>query len=319
MGGPVGQLTGGTMAGNLLGMGSTPNAQTAQTSNAGLGALNNQNGAFSDNTGLNAMSALGAYSNGSDTAQGAMDQYANSIGGGGNAGEQMGFDNQLATGATTGTKFAEDQMGQNNTQAGLYGVNGVGGQLGDTENMINQEQSQGYNMQPQDQSLYGQEAGQISNQYAQQGNQAANSLASRGLSDSGAAGAQFSGIAGNQNQQLAQAQQQIAQQRFQNTQSQIAQNQAYAANLGSQYNSALQGQYGRQLAGAQNQTGNLESAAGANVSQNNSANQGNLAAANYDTSNAPKTLSDFGSAAMASAAGSAGKTGGQAAAASLFA
>jgi hypothetical protein len=236
--------------------------------------------------------------------------------------QQQGFANAIATGANTGTALATDQVQGNGLE--MQGLNNMQnsynqgeGQLATgqqtqagQQGILNGLQSQGFNLQPQDQTLYGQEAGGIANQYAQQGNQAANSLASRGLSSSGAAGAQFSGIAGNQNQQLAQAQQQIAQQRFQNTQGQIAQQQQFIGQLNGQNNQmssslgSLAGQqattaandvnqqYGRNLSGVENQQGQLGAAAGANQTANNASNSYNMGLFNNQVNNTPANIGD---------------------------
>jgi len=202
----------------------------------------------------------------------------------------------------------------------------LNGQLGTSQGLesgqagiLNNLQNQGFNLQPQDQSLYGQEAGNISRQFGQAGNSMANNLAQRGLSDSGAAGAMFSGLQGSQNEQLAGAQQQIAQQRFQNTQNQIAQQQQFLGNLNGQNN---------QMAGnAANFGVNSQVAgAGAQNQANQVANSGNVSVANTNAANAPSNLIDMMSPGMVQKAGqslfqgggsSGGGGGGGAAAAAL--
>lgn len=281
--------------GGFLGISGGPQAPAGSFANGGLAGLNQQNSAQYGN---GFQGALNAYANGTANAQQAGNQATQGILGTNDAGiapEQQAFSNALATGATTGSKYAADQINQNSTQSGLYGQNG---QLGNAENQLNTLQNQGYQLQPQDQSLYGQASDQISRNYGQQGNQLANSLASRGLSSSGAAGAQFSGLAGNQNEQLAQAQQNIMQQRFQNTMGQIGQQQNFISQLGGQYNNALQQQYGRQLSGAENQTGNLAQASQQQQGQNNAQNQYGLQQAGFNVANTPKNLGDFATAGM---------------------
>jgi len=312
----------------LTGIG--PNSQGPQALNTPNGSNNElqaQNSVFGD------PAAMGLIQQASGT--GNVQDAINQAGGLGlQANQQQGLDNALATGATTGSQYATQQVQSNPLLS--QGLNQIQGQLqtGQGEQaqqtgLLNNMQSQGFNLTPGDQSLYGQEAGQIANQYAQQGNQAANSLASRGLSSSGAAGAQFSGIAGNQNQQLAQAQQQIAQQRFTNTQNQIAQQQNFIGSLNSQNNQAANNysgqaandvnqQYGRQLAGAQQQTGSLEAGATAN----NAANTSTLQGQTFNAQNAPATLGNIVTGALggsgSAATGAFGKSAGQSAGAGLF-
>lgn len=161
------------------------------------------------------------------------------------------------------------EQSQYDQQNGLYQGQGQ---------RLDQLQNQGFQLTPEDQTLYGQESGNIARQFGQAGNQAANSLAQRGLSSSGAAGAQFSGLAGSQNEALSRAQQQIAQNRFQNTMSQIGQTQQFMSQLGQQNagisnNIANQGQsaYNSQrqnnLAGAEGYTHALAYAANGGKSQ----------------------------------------------------
>lgn len=204
-----------------------------------------------------------------------------------------GFSNELAAGPLTGSKFATEQVNNNADLGGLYGPSG---QLQQAEGKLTDLQNQGFNLKPEDQSLYGQEAGQISRQFGSQGNDAANNLAARGLSSSGAAGAQFSGLQGNQNEMLAQAQQQIAQQRFQNTTQQIGQYQNFVNSMGANAGNAINQQYGRQLSGVNQQTGQLAQAAGLQGGANQANNQANMAAAGFNVANTPKNFMDFATA-----------------------
>ncbi len=310
-------------AGGFLGVSGGPQAPGGNFDNNGLDALNDQNRGVQSLQGNSLMD----YANRSGDTTGAI----NAIGAQGlTSNEQQGLANQLATGATTGSNYATQQV-QNNPLLS-QGLNaqmdqlhtGQGLESGQT-GILNNLQSQGFNLTPGDQSLYGQEAGQIANQYAQQGNQAANSLASRGLSSSGAAGAQFSGIAGNQNQQLAQAQQQIAQQRFSNTQNQIAQQQNFIGALNGQNNSQanaysgqaandINQQYGRQLSGANQSTSNLSTAAGLQSGANNAQNQYGMDASKFNAANTPANFMDFYSAGLGSSAQEVGAGSGQLAA-----
>jgi hypothetical protein len=245
--------------------------------------------------------------------------------------------NDLATNAITGSQVAQGLLNQNqpyqNTMAQgqqqigqanhLFGQAGdvyqnALGQVGNAEGRLDNLENQGFNLTPGDNTLYGQESGNIARQFGQQGNQAASDLAMRGLSSSGAAGATFSGLAGSQNEMLANAQQQIAQQRFQNTMGQISQQQNFInsmmgqgnqatsegnaanqsaaninQNLGNYAGQQLQNQYGRQLAGAQAYNNNLAQTAGQTASSNNSNNQANLAASGFNAANTPANFGDF--------------------------
>lgn len=295
MGGAVNSL------GAFAGLGEDPKGPKALTANSALSQMGDQNSVYGSDS---LMKALQGYGNGSMSQSDAL-SYGN-LGGA----QQEGMGNALATGATTGSRFAADEINKNQTQAGLYGQ---GGQLGQAEGKLTELQNQGFNLKPEDQSLYGQESGNIARQFGQQGNDAANNLASRGLSSSGAAGAQFSGLAGNQNEMLAQAQQQIAQQRFQNTQNQIGQYQNFVNSMGGQYNNALNQQYGRQAQGAQQQQQGLGTQAQLQQGANSAENSANMAEANYETANKPKNFMDSATAG-ASQGIQAGASGG----ASLF-
>ncbi len=179
------------------------------------------------------------------------------------------FMRQLATNPVTGGKLAS--YGVQNDPLLQGGLDTEKGQLqqgqslfGNQSGILDKLQNQGYQLKPEDQSLYGQASGNIARQFGQQGNKASANLAMRGLSNSGAAGATFSGLAGNQNEMLAQAQQQIMQQRFQNTMQQVGQQQQFMNQLNSQNNQMAgkyadtagqyQGQeYNQNLAGIENQ------------------------------------------------------------------
>lgn len=173
---------------------------------------------------------------------------------------QSAFMNKLATGPSTGGMLAAHDV--QNDPLMQQGLNAEQGQLQQGQSLFNNQsgilnnlQSQGYQLQPQDQTLYGQASGNIARQFGQAGNDTANSLAQRGLSNSGAAGASFSGLQGNQNEMLAQAQQQIMQQRFQNTQQQVQQQQQFMNQLNGQ-NNQMAGQYANTAGNYQNQAFN---------------------------------------------------------------
>ncbi len=148
---------------------------------------------------------------------------------------------QLAANPTTGGMLAsynvsKDPLMQGGLDAEKQQLQTGQGLFNDQSGRLTQMQNQGFQLKPEDQTLYGQTSGNIARMFGQQGNAAASNLAMRGMSNSGAAGATFSGLQGNQNEMLAQAQQQIMQQRFQNTQNQIAQQQQFMGNLNSQNN-----------------------------------------------------------------------------------
>lgn len=288
--------------GGFLGTSSGPQAPGGNFNNAGLNSLTAQNAGASSDQGQSQIQAA--------EQSGDVQSQINGIGNGSqlSTDQQQGLRNALATGATTGSDYATQQVQGNGLL--MQGLNNMQSQYGNEQGMQNQQsgilnnlQSQGFNLTPGDQSLYGQESGNISRQFGQQGNQAASDLASRGLSSSGAAGAQFSGLAGSQNEQLAGAQQQIAQQRFQNTMSQIGQQQQFIGQLnnsmgslaGQQATTAandVNQQYGRQLSGVQQQQGALATASGQQAAANSAQNQYGLDAANFNEANKPENIGD---------------------------
>lgn len=287
----------GTSVGGLLGIGNTSgNYVSPQTGNQSLGTLNAMGGFSQD---PQQQDALERYSLGQMSQADALNNISGLSGA-----EQVAGYNQLATGALTGSKYATEQVQNNPLLGQMFGSGGQlqkGIGLEDAQvQRLNDLQNQGFQLQPEDMTQYGQTSGNISRLFGQQGNQAASDLASRGLSSSGAAGATFSGIAGNQNEQLAQAQQQIMQQRFQNTQNQIANTQNFiqglqgnVGNLGNEAQNAIQGQYSRQLSGAQQSTAPLIQMSGLNMGQNQMTNQSNLAAAGFQAATTPSNILDI--------------------------
>lgn len=281
--------------------------------NSGMGFLGADNGAKApggqfSNPALSALNSGAGLYNGGEWANDLQDQMAKYGQGQGTANDVLGLDktfqdtgarselqDQLATGAMTGSRFATDQVQSNPILGGLYGQ---GGQLNQAEDKLSQLNSQGFELKPEDQTLYGQESGNIARQFGQQGNKVASDLASRGLSNSGAAGASFSGLAGNQNEMLAQAQQQIAQQRFQNTMGQIGQYQNFVNSMGANAGGAINQQYGRQLAGAQNRKQGLEQTASLQGGANDSQNKYGLAAAGFNEQNKPANFMDYATSGL---------------------
>lgn len=178
-------------------------------------------------------------------AVGQAGQYTNQFGGAAN-----GANDAMATGSTTGSQYATQQVMNNPMLSGLFGQ---GGQLSKSEDLSDQLNSTGYNLTSQDQDALGQASGNIARTSAAQDQGLASSLAARGFggAGSGVAGAAFSNSAGNKFEQLAQAQTQIAQQRVQNTQNRINANNQLMTTLGGEAANDEQQQYGRQLSGAQ--------------------------------------------------------------------
>jgi len=282
----------------FLGLGSGPTSQV-QSGNAPMDILNQQSeGATRGYSGLN------DYALGNKSADQVMGQDL------GNANWNIGRNNDLATGATTGSRFATDQVMNNPMLSGLFGS---GGQLNKAEGKLDDLNNQGFELKPEDMTLYGQTSGNIARMFGAQGNQMSQDLASRGLAaaPSGAAGAMFSGLAGNQNEMLANAQQAIMQQRFQNTQNQIAQQQNFVSQLGQQGANAINQQYGRQLSGAQNQHQNLSNTAGLQNQANAGANSANLGAANFAQENKPQNIFDLQQQGWNTALGAQSKAAGE--------
>lgn len=293
----------------LLGLGPHPSVGM-QNTNVAEDLLNQQASLYNESTPLQ---ALESYANDPNM------QSSTLFGKGGtgarmtkeNGGKGQEFMNALATGPLTGSKFATEQVQNNPILGQLFGQQGlIGKEIGKEQQL----QNQGFNLTPEDQTMYGQMSGDIARQFGQQGNQMANDLASRGLSSSGAAGAGFSGLAGNQNEMLSKAQQQIAQQRYQNTMGQIKQQQDFINQLGGQGATAINQQYGRQSSGVDTQRGALTAAANAALNQNQQVNSSGLAAANFEQANKPKNVVDIAEGAIGAAAGGFGKGLGQKAA-----
>lgn len=235
-----------------------------------------------------ALAALNQYSTNNPMGQSAAQVQGNSV-------EQQGLGQMLGQ-LQSGQGLQQSQTGQ-----------------------LDKLQNQGFNLTPGDQTMYGQESGNIARQFGQQGNQAASNLASRGLSNSGAAGATFSGLSGNQNEMLSQAQQNIAQQRFQNTMSQIGQTQNFLGALNGQNNQAA-GNYASQgendIANTNAANVGAMSAAGqGQLNQNNTVANYGINAANFEQQNKPQNFMDIKQGAATSALGagstSVGKQAGQ--------
>lgn len=297
----------------FLGLSDGPKAPGVQSGNLPLQALNQSSLLY---TKPQASRAILDYGSGRKSFDDALSASALT------EPEQHDLADQLATGATTGSRFATEQIQKNPVLGSLFGEGGQMskqiGQYGKQSGLLDDLQSQGFNLKPEDQSLYGQMSGNIARQFGQAGNAAASNLAARGLSSSGAAGAMFSGLQGNQNEMLAQAQQQIGQQRVQNTMQQIGQQQQFLSQLGGNINNmgnsaenAINQQYGRQLSGAQHQQQGLFTTAGLQNQANAGVNKANLDAANFEQENKPQNLFDMAQGGLNSAIGAQSTAAGQ--------
>lgn len=186
------------------------------------------------------------------------------------AGRGQGATDALLTSGLSGSRIASESVASDPILGQLFGK---GGALSSALGKEQELQNQGFQLKPEDRSMYGQASGDIARLFGQQEQSAAQSLANRGLAagPSGAAGVTFSGLAGNKNEQLAKAQMGIMQQRFQNTMNQIGQQQQFASQLAGQAGQNIQNQYGRQLQGAQYGQGTLSE--GLNQERNTQAHQ----------------------------------------------
>lgn len=310
--------------GDFMGMNEDANNINPRYGNPALQGLQDQNSIYGTKGAQDAMTAYGTGNGTIADAMGAAgsmqldDPYNPGSTMGLNPSQIQGFKNALATDPLTGSKFATEQV-QNNPLL-MQGLNDIQGQLktgqglqSDQTGRLKTLQDQGFQLTPEDQTLYGQTSGNIARQFGQQGNQMSQDLASRGLSSapSGAAGSMFSGLAGNQNEMLAKAQQDIMQQRFTNTQNQITQQQKFIGDLNSQNNSAagnyssqaandVNQQYGRQLQGVQDQDARTTRAAQLQQSANTDFNSSQLASGQYNMDNRPKNFSDYLNAGLGS-------------------
>ncbi len=284
-------------AGGFLGLSDGPKAPEGNFHNPFITGMEERNGLYHN---AGAQRALDSYGAGQGTTEEAMAQAAKL----GMPPEQMReFGNAMATGATTGSRYATEQVQNNPILGQLFGKGGEMSKLGtsvDQARSKEQElQNQGYRLNGDDMSAYGQASGNISRLFGQQENAAASNLASRGLSSSGAAGAKFSGLAGNKNEMLAGAQKQIMDQRVQDTMKRIGQQQQFIGQqqnalgqMGSQGASAINQQHGRQMQGAQFEHSKLFEGANAKNAQNQASNAYNMDAANFEQDNKPENFMD---------------------------
>ncbi len=133
----------------------------------------------------------------------------------------------------------------------MFGQGGLMNQTGQQISDMYKPENQG--LTAQDHTAYGQASGNIARQFGQAEHGLSNSLASRGMSNSGAAGAAFSGIQGNKNEQLAGLQTQIADQRMKTNMQRLGQMQNFMSSLGQQAQGAQGQAFGEHLQGNQQQ------------------------------------------------------------------
>lgn len=254
----------------------------ANNANGALDQLNNRAG-LNNEAGL--QSVLTKYGNGSQN----FDEALNAGGFSGSQADELR--QRLATDATTGSKYATEQVQNNPLLSGLYGQGGLQSQLSNEQNQLS---NQGFKLNSDDMSAYGQASGDISRQFGQQEQDVSKSLARRGLGggSSGAAGAAFSGLAGNKNEMLAKAQTDIAQKRYQDTMSRLNNVRSQMQSLGGQASNDIDSQYQRQLAGAKRNDANLSGLAGLQTGANNSANAANQAEMQSKSDNKGQTIFD---------------------------
>lgn len=178
------------------------------------------------------------------------------------AGNRWGSDQQAA-GAQGNLSAAQTQAHAiaDNPQFAGQSVQGdpIMGQLfgkgGTLDQSVGQEKdlsNRGFSLQPEDYEAYGQASGNIARMFGGQEQGLSQDLASRGLSNSGVAGQQFSNMYGNKQEQLGGLQMQIAQQRMQMNQSRLKDMQNFVSSLGGQAQSAESGAFGRAMTSNQN-------------------------------------------------------------------
>lgn len=128
---------------------------------------------------------------------------------------------------------------QNNPMLGQ--LFGQGGLLQNSVGQTNDLMNRGYSLQPEDYEAYGQASGNVARLFGGQEQGLAQDMASRGMSNSGAAGQQFSNMYGNKQEQLSGLQTQIAQNRMQMNMQRLGQMQNFVGQLGNQAQGAIKG------------------------------------------------------------------------------
>jgi hypothetical protein len=231
------------------------------TENQGLDQLNAENQAL---TGTKYNEALRDMTNGKTSLADGMKDFTGA--------QREG----MMTDGVIGSRLASQEVQNNPLTAGLYGKDGLQGQLSEEGNRL---ANQGFGLQQQDHEAYGQAAGDIARQFGQQEQATMSKLASRGLAggSSGAAVAEFAGNEGRQNEMLAKAQTDIMQRRVNDTMQRLNANRQMQSQLGAQGAADQQAQYDRQLSGAKNRQQNVINAAQAQTGANAMANSANEA------------------------------------------
>lgn len=139
--------------------------------------------------------------------------------------------------AKSGNQGVSTATVQNNPILGQ--LFGAGGQMEQAGQQVNNLTNTGYSLQPEDHEAYGQASGNIARMFGSQEQGLAENLASRGLSNSGVAGQQFSNMYGNKQEQLAGLQTDIAQKRMAMNQQRLQEMHGFLSNLGQQAQGAI--------------------------------------------------------------------------------
>lgn len=134
----------------------------------------------------------------------------------------------------------------------IYGqLFGNGGLMNQTGSQISDLMKNGFSLNNDDKTAYGQAAGDIARQFGHSEQGLAQALANRGLSSSGVAGQAFSNSFGNKQEQLAGLQTQIANNRMQMNLQRLGQMQNFMSQLGNQAQGAVGQAFNQQYEGNQ--------------------------------------------------------------------
>lgn len=143
---------------------------------------------------------------------------------------------------------AQQDVQNNPALSQMFGSNGLMNQTG---SQISDLMNNGFTLNNDDKTAYGQAAGNIARQFGQSQQGLSQSLADRGLSSSGVAGQQFSNSFGNKQEQLAGLQTQIAQNRMNMNLQRLNSAQQFMNQLGNQYQGAVGQAFNQKLQGNQ--------------------------------------------------------------------
>lgn len=149
-----------------------------------------------------------------------------------------------------GTGQATEDVQNNPMLSQLFGK---GGTLDNTVQQQKDQAANGFSLQPEDHTSYGQAMGNITRQFDNSDQSLAQSMSARGLSNSGVAAQGFATQFGNKNEQLAQQQQQIAKQRFDSNLQRLGQTQQFLGQLSGQASGNINDAYNRGFQGANQQ------------------------------------------------------------------